>query len=224
MPATLVLNGVRSPRTYASSVTCSTFPPSQPFQLRVMVMKTARASATTRRGVTYFFHSTLLREAAAGLSLSGGRGFVTGAADSAGTGEVDIKFAPWKKSVLTLCQGKLRCKLDIDHRADAAVELKEGRCFLSGQDSSKDRHIALTQFCLFDVRVQPAANKIVGLVIGQGSVFVRIFFDNRRSRVVDLSHFRRVFFVHLPELFRFAIRERQILSNELLLDRAYIPA
>jgi hypothetical protein len=59
-----------------------------------MVMKTARASATTRRGVTYFFHPTLLREATTGLSLSGDGGFVTGAADSAGTGEVDIKFAP----------------------------------------------------------------------------------------------------------------------------------
>src|SRR5260370_9671649 len=49
MPATLVLSGGRSWRTYASSVTCSAFAPSQPFQLRVMVMKTARASATTRR-------------------------------------------------------------------------------------------------------------------------------------------------------------------------------
>src|SRR5260370_42506485 len=86
MPATLVLNGVRSPRTYASSVTCSTFPPSQPFQLRVMVMKTARASATTRRGVTYFFHPTLLGEAAAGFSLCGASGFVTEAAEAAGTG------------------------------------------------------------------------------------------------------------------------------------------
>src|SRR6267142_239223 len=94
MPATLVLNGVRSPRTYASSVTCSTLPPSHTFQLRVMVMKTARASATTRRGVRYIFHRTLPREAPAGLPLSGGSGFVTGAADPAGTGEVDIKFAP----------------------------------------------------------------------------------------------------------------------------------
>src|SRR5258706_12896123 len=94
MPATLVLNGVTSPRTYASSVFCSTFPPSHPFQLRVMVRKTARASATTRSGVTYFFHPTPSREAAAGLSLSGGNGFVTGAADSAGSGEVDIQFAP----------------------------------------------------------------------------------------------------------------------------------
>src|SRR6266481_5294843 len=94
MPATLVLNGVTSPRTYASSVTCSTLPPSHSFQLRVMVMKTARASATTRSGVTYFFHPTLLRETAAGLSLSGGSDFVSGAADLAGTGEVDIKFAP----------------------------------------------------------------------------------------------------------------------------------
>src|SRR6266851_6431663 len=94
MPATFVLNGVRSPRTYASSVICSTLPPSHAFQLRVMVIRTARPSATTRRGVTYFFHPTLLREAAAGLSLSGGNGFVTGAADSADTGDADIKFAP----------------------------------------------------------------------------------------------------------------------------------
>src|SRR6266436_7657893 len=94
MPGTLVLNGVRSPRTYASSVTCSTLPPSHAFQLRVMVIKTARASATTRRGVTYFFHPSLPREVAAGLSLSAGSGFVTGAADSAGTGEADIKCGP----------------------------------------------------------------------------------------------------------------------------------
>jgi len=48
----------------------------------------------TRRGVTYFFNLAPLCEEAAGLSLSGGSGFVTGAADSAGTGEADIKFAP----------------------------------------------------------------------------------------------------------------------------------
>jgi hypothetical protein len=127
-------------------------------------------------------------------------------------------------SFLTLGQWKLRCELYVDHRADATVELKEGRCFLPGQDCSKNRNVPLTQFCLFDVRVQPAANKIVGPVIGQGSVFDRIFFDNRRSRIVDLSHIHRVLFVHLPELCRFAIRERQIRSNELLLDRANIPA
>src|SRR5712671_7882700 len=105
MPATLVLSGVRSPRTYASSVTCSTFPPSQPFQLRVMVMKTATASATTRRGVTYFFHPNLLGEAAAGFSLCGASGFVTEAAESAGTGGVDITFAPSVKRNLQA----LRC-------------------------------------------------------------------------------------------------------------------
>src|ERR1700722_9008894 len=264
MPGTLVLNGVRSPRTYASSVTCSTLPPSHAFQLRVMVIKTARPSATTRRGVRYFFHPSRPREAAEGLSLSAGSGFVTGA----GTGEVDIKIGSFscKKSAnaalfmtqllgpfacqdlprrsdrlcffldrghdasqgnnsfLTLGQWKLRCELHIDHRADAAVELKEGRCFFSWQDCSENRHVALTQFCLFDVGVQPAANKIVGLGIGQGSVFVRIFFDNRRSRVVDLSSFHRVLFVHLPEFCRFAIREGQIRGNQLLLDRADIPA
>lgn len=120
--------------------------------------------------------------------------------------------------LLALGQRKLRCKLHINHRADAAVELKEGRRFLSGQDSSKDRHIALTQLCLLDVRVQPAANEVVGLVIGQGSVLVRIFLDNRRSCVVDPSRIYRVFFVHLPESCRFAIRERQIGSDELLFD------
>jgi hypothetical protein len=70
-----------------------------------MVMKTAKASATTRRGVTYFFHPTLLGEAAAGFSLCGASGFVTEAAESAGTGEVDIKFAPSVKRNLQA----LRC-------------------------------------------------------------------------------------------------------------------
>src|SRR5258708_25097539 len=68
-------------------------------------------------------------------------------------------------SVLTLGQGKLRCKLHIDHHADAAVELKEGRCFLSGEDLSEDRQIPLTPVCLVDVRCQPATNNILGLVI-----------------------------------------------------------
>jgi hypothetical protein len=46
-----------------------------------MVIKTAKASATTRRGVTYFFHPALPWEEATGLSLSGGNGFVTEAED-----------------------------------------------------------------------------------------------------------------------------------------------
>src|ERR1700739_3139947 len=56
MPATLVLSGVRSPRTKASSVTCSTLPPSQAFQSRVSVTTTAAASITTNNGVAYFSH------------------------------------------------------------------------------------------------------------------------------------------------------------------------
>src|SRR5277367_2228300 len=53
MPATLVLSGVRSPRTYASSVTCSACPPSQAFQSRVTVTMIATASNNTISGVTY---------------------------------------------------------------------------------------------------------------------------------------------------------------------------
>src|ERR1700756_4812272 len=56
MPATFVLRGVRSPRTKASSVTCSTLPPSQAFQSRVSVTTTATASITTNNGVAYFSH------------------------------------------------------------------------------------------------------------------------------------------------------------------------
>src|SRR5258708_6225811 len=56
MPATFVLRGVRSPRTKASSVTCSTLPPSQAFQSRVSVTTTAAASITTNNGVAYCSH------------------------------------------------------------------------------------------------------------------------------------------------------------------------
>src|SRR5208282_1059262 len=92
MPETLVLSGVRSPRTYASSVTCSTFPPSQEFQFRVTVIKTARASSTTSKGVTYLCQ----RDAgcAAGFwSLLGISGFAAGG-DSTETGAAAINHAP----------------------------------------------------------------------------------------------------------------------------------
>src|SRR5713101_1959501 len=56
MPATLVLSGVISPRTYASSVTCSIRPPSQEFQFQLIVAKMAAASNTTNPGTTNFFH------------------------------------------------------------------------------------------------------------------------------------------------------------------------
>src|SRR5580700_2244038 len=56
MPATFVLRGVRSPRTIASSVTCSIFPPSQAFQSLVRVISTAAARSRTTTGVAYFSH------------------------------------------------------------------------------------------------------------------------------------------------------------------------
>src|ERR1700741_587789 len=69
MPATFVLRGVRSPRTKASSVTCSTLPPSQAFQSRVSVTTTATASITTNNGVAYFSHGQ--RGGASGETGSG---------------------------------------------------------------------------------------------------------------------------------------------------------
>jgi hypothetical protein len=111
-------------------------------------------------------------------------------------------------SVLTLDQGKLRSDLQVDHHADAAVELKKGSHCLPGQYFSKDRYIPLTKFCEFDVRVQPSANQTVCLGIGQGSIFVGILFDDRRSRIDDLPHICRVFLIHLPELGSFTVRER----------------
>ena len=50
-PATFVLRGVRSRRTYASFVTCSTRPPSHAFQLRVIVSAMASAITTMSTGV-----------------------------------------------------------------------------------------------------------------------------------------------------------------------------
>src|SRR5262249_46997226 len=129
-----------------------------------------------------------------------------------------------RKSVLTLCQGKLRCKLHVDHQADATVKLKKSRRFLSRQDFPKDGHVPLTKFCQLDVRVQPSTNQIFSLLISQGSVVARILFNDRRSRVVDLPGFRRILFVHLPELSRFLIREYQVCCNQLLLDRANVLA
>src|SRR5579864_2315112 len=96
MPATFVLSGVRSPRTYASSVICSILPPSQAFQSRVTVIKTARASRTTTKGVTYFCHLVPPRSDAVSLWILGGAELATGEVDSADAGEADIRFAPSK--------------------------------------------------------------------------------------------------------------------------------
>src|SRR5208283_2712555 len=70
IPATFVLSGVTSPRTYASSVTCSALPPSQEFQFRKIMNTTAAASSTTRTGVRYFCQSGLW----AGGTCSGSAG------------------------------------------------------------------------------------------------------------------------------------------------------
>jgi len=107
---------------------------------------------------------------------------------------------------------------NIDHRADAAVELKKVAALFPGKTLRKIP-IALAQFCLFDVRVQQRPNKIVAW----SSVRVRIrpnIPDNRRSRVVDLSHIRRVFFVHLPNFVASLSVSVKFAGNELLLDRA----
>src|SRR5215472_9643240 len=89
MPAIFVLNGVRSPRTYASSVTCSTWPPSQAFQFRVIVTTTASARRATISGVPYFCQAGLRRESGCSTTLG-----TAGADDGmvAGAGEVAIMF------------------------------------------------------------------------------------------------------------------------------------
>src|SRR4029077_4269999 len=111
MPATFVLSGVRSPRTYASSVICSILPPSQAFQSRVTVIKTARASSTTTKGVTYFCHLVPPRGDAV-VWIVGGAELTTGEVDSEETGEADIRFAPskardWKAPE---CSRRGKCK------------------------------------------------------------------------------------------------------------------
>src|SRR5690348_938015 len=63
---------------------------------------------------------------------------------------------------LALHQRQLRSKLDVNHHADAAIDLKKCRRFLPGQHSSYDRHIFLAELRRGDVSVQPAANQIVG--------------------------------------------------------------
>src|ERR1700743_3553749 len=87
MPATFVLSGVRSPRTYASSVTCSALPPSQEFQLRVSVITIAAASRSTMIGVRTFFQPASACGAACSCSAAG---FGADEPGFAGTGVDDI--------------------------------------------------------------------------------------------------------------------------------------
>ena len=84
-PETFVLSGVRSPRTHAALVTCSTRPPSQPFQLRVIVTTMTVAKRSTINGVPYFCQAGLRRD-----ERSTTLGAVEGDGIVAGVGEVAI--------------------------------------------------------------------------------------------------------------------------------------
>src|SRR6516225_3551103 len=94
MPATFVLRGVRSPRTKASSVTCSTLPPSQAFQFRVSVTTSAAASNKTNSGVAY------LNQSQRGLAL-GGTISACGAGLDAGVGAGALAAAMIRTPSLT---------------------------------------------------------------------------------------------------------------------------
>src|ERR1700675_2298424 len=83
MPATLVLSGVRSPRTKASSVTSSARPPSQAFQFRVSVTITATARSRTITGVADLSHGQRALGGAAACSC-GTAGVACGGLDGAG--------------------------------------------------------------------------------------------------------------------------------------------
>src|ERR1700688_2971887 len=120
--------------------------------------------------------------------------------------------------VLALHERELGSQLHVHHHGDAAVQLKEGRRFFPGQYLAKYRHIFLAKLRCGDVHVQPSANEIVCLLIGLRSVLLGILFDQRGSGVVDLCKIRRILLIHRPELSGFAIRERQIRSDDLLLD------
>src|SRR5215470_10314825 len=79
-------------------------------------------------------------------------------------------------------------------------------------------------FAISIIGFKPAANQGFGLVVGLGSVFIRILLDDRRSSVVDLSGFGGVLVVRRPELGRFGLCENQIGCNELFLDRTNVLA
>lgn len=100
-----------------------------------------------------------------------------------------------KKLVLALCERELRRELDVDHHADAAVQLKKGCRFFPGQYLPKDRHIFLSELRCGHVRIQPAANEAVRLLICLRSVLVGIFSDQRGSGVVDLCKICRMLIV-----------------------------
>src|SRR5437879_9069085 len=101
MPATLVLRGVRSPRTKASSVTCSARPPSQAFQFRVSVTISAAQSTSTNSGVACLSHGQrAFGEGAACSCGTPGADAGVGAGDGAGlAAEAAVMFVLLGKSV-----------------------------------------------------------------------------------------------------------------------------
>src|SRR4030095_10098130 len=65
----------------------------------------------------------------------------------------------------------------VDDRVDAVLDLEKGRRYLSVQNLSKDRQIPPAEFESGDVRIQPAPNETIRLLVGQRSVAIGILFD-----------------------------------------------
>src|SRR5512133_2274765 len=134
MPATFVLNGVRSPRTYALSVTCCTCPPSQVFQLCVTVNRTARANSSTRIGVPYFCHLGVAFAAtcrsSAGASDGGtGIGFGAGSGVAEDEWGIAIKSSPvtlGRSSRVTSLKSEPSILMQFQSKCDAEAELMPG--------------------------------------------------------------------------------------------------
>jgi len=104
----------------------------------------------------------------------------------------------------------LRSQLQVDHHADAAVQLEEGGGLPSVQDLAQDGNVFSAEFRCCDVRIEPATDQTVGLLVRERPVGVAILLDDSGPSVIDLGDFRGILIVHRPELGGFAVGERQI--------------
>jgi len=81
----------------------------------------------------------------------------------------------------------LACKLEVDHKLDAPVDLEEHSRLLHGKDLLNNRDVLQPQINHGLVRLDPFPDKVRGLCIVHSGVIGGIIFDQRESDVVDLD-------------------------------------
>jgi len=113
-------------------------------------------------------------------------------------------------------KGKLIGELEVNHHADAFVELKESGGFLARQSFFDKWKVAGAKLIELFVDLEPTPHENERIVVGHGSPILGVSMQHRELLVIDVLEVRRILLVNGPELDGLGFGHWKVLSNEFL--------